>query len=406
MNTCNSLNTSKCRARQRPHAFTVTLIVASLAAALPCTAQEKEVSTATNATQSEMTLETPEQANQAIDRSVDFAIRFLKNRGQAETGEFSPENGIAVTALCVKAILDHRPAEAKSPAVKKAIAAILDRVQPDGGIYTKKSLYQNYETSVAVWALVAANQDNEYESELKRAESFLKGIQWDEGEGLETSDTAYGGAGYGSHGRPDLSNTSFLVDALKDLGNDAEDESIQKALKFISRTQNLAGHGNDTEHADKINDGGFYYTPAAGGETKVVTDEQDNGGGLRSYGSMTYAGLKSMIFAGLTQDDPRVRAAMEFIQKTYSLTENPGMGKSGLYYYYHTFAKALDAAEISSISDADGNNHTWKHELTETLIGLQQKDGSWVNGGSERWMEGNRNLVTAYALMALKYCRQ
>lgn len=358
------------------------------------------------ASESAVKFDTPEQANRAIDRSVNLAIQFLKNRGQADSGEFSPENGIAVTALCVRGILDHRPTEAKSPAVKKAIAAILDRVQPDGGIYTKSSLYKNYETSVSVWALVAANQDNGYDSQLKRAESFLKGIQWDEGEGLETSDTAYGGAGYGSHGRPDLSNTSYLVDALKELGNGADDESIQKALKFISRTQNLSGHGNDTEHADKIEDGGFYYTPAAGGETKVVSDDEDNGGGLRSYGSMTYAGLKSMIFAGLTQDDPRVQAAMEFIQKTYSLSENPGMGQSGLYYYYHTFAKALDAAEISSVSDAKGDNHMWKNELAQTVIGLQQKDGSWVNGGSDRWMEGNRNLVTAYALMALKYCRQ
>jgi len=62
---------------------------------------------------------------------------------------------------------------------------------------------------------------------------------------------------------------------------------------------------------------------------------------LRSYGSMTYAGLKSMIYAGLTQDDPRVKAALEFIRKNYTLEENPGQGQRGLYYYYQTFAKAM-----------------------------------------------------------------
>ena len=36
-------------------------------------------------------------------------------------------------------------------------------------------------------------------------------------------------------------------------------------------------------------------------------------GGLRSYASMTYAGLKSMIYAGLDRDDPRVKAALTYI---------------------------------------------------------------------------------------------
>ncbi|MCA9139801.1 MAG: terpene cyclase/mutase family protein [Planctomycetales bacterium] len=347
----------------------------------------------------------PDETNAAIDKSVDLAISFLKNRGQGDSGAFSPETGVAVTSLCVRAILEHRPMDVDSPSVKKAIDFILENVRPTGGIHAEGSMYRNYETSVAVGALVLANREDRYDSQLKRAEAFLKEIQWDEGEGIESSDPSYGGAGYGSHARPDLSNTSFLVDALKDLGNDANDQAIQKALRFVSRTQNLAGHGNDTEHADKIGDGGFYYTPAAGGETKVVS-EDDNGGGLRSYGSMTYAGLKSMIYAGLKSDDPRVAAAMSFIQKTYSLDENPGMGKAGLYYYYHTFGKALAAADIRVLTDSNGTNHNWKRELAATLVHAQQKDGSWVNDGNERWMEGNRNLVTAYALLALKYCRE
>ena len=345
-----------------------------------------------------------EQTNQAIDKSVDQAIRFLKNRGQADSGAFSPETGVAVTSLCVRAILDHRPSELNSPAVKRAIQYILDRVQPDGGIYSPSLRFRNYETSVAISALVAANTDNQYESQLTRAEAFIKELQWDEGEGVESGDVAYGGAGYGSHSRPDLSNTTFMLDALKDLGRDANDEAVQKALKFISRTQNLAGHGNDTEHADKIGDGGFYYTPAAGGETKVTENEVN--GGLRSYGSMTYAGLKSMIYAGLTQDDPRVRAALSFIQDNYTLKENPGVGMQGLYYYYHTFGKALDAADLTILTDGEGINHRWNRELAATLISAQQADGSWVNKDHERWMEGNRNLVTAYALMALKHCRE
>ena len=345
--------------------------------------------------------ETPIDA--AIEQSVARGIEFLRQRGQAEDGSFSSETGAAVTAICVRAILEHRPEAVNDPVVQNGLKFIESKIQGDGGIYARGSRYRNYETSIAVGALVKANVDGRYDSVLKRAETFLKEIQWDEGEGIEPSDPAYGGAGYGSHQRPDLSNTSFLLDALTELGNDANDEAIQKALKFVVRTQNFAGKGNDTPHAEQVGDGGFYYTPAAGGQSQAG---EAAGGGLRSYGSMTYAGLKSMIYAGLTKDDPRVMAAMNFIRKNYSLTDNPGMGQAGLYYYYHTLAKSLSTADIDILDDDAGKPHVWREELARHLIDMQQADGSWVNSNSDRWMEGDRHLVTAYAVLALAYCRQ
>lgn len=348
------------------------------------------------------TAEVTSVTDEKVDLAVNRGIEFLRNRGQADDGAFSPETGSAVTALCVRAILEHRPVAVNDPVVAKALKFIESQIQGDGGIYAPGSRYRNYETSVSVGALLKANQDGRYDSVLKRAEAFLKGIQWDEGEGIESSDTAYGGAGYGKHERPDLSNTSFLIDALKELGNDSDDEAIQKALKFVVRTQNLAGEGNDTKHADAIGDGGFYYTPAAGGQSQAG---ENGAGGLRSYGSMTYAGLKSMIYAGLSEDDPRVTAAMNFIRKHYSLEDNPGMGKAGLYYYYHTFAKALDAANVEILDDAEGTPHPWRDELATQILAMQQSDGSWVNAENDRWMEGDRQLVTAYALLALAFCQ-
>lgn len=339
-----------------------------------------------------------QRARQIADRG----IKYLVTQGQAANGAFSPESGTAVTSLCVSAILRHRPEARHEPVVQQALEFIEQHIRGDGGIYVDGSLYRNYETCVAVDALIQANHDSRYDSELERARLFIRGLQWDETQGVTPKDAAYGGAGYGTHQRPDLSNTAFMVEALRQLGDDADAEAIQKALMFISRTQNLAGHGNDTEHADKVNDGGFYYTPAAGGSSQAGTTAS---GGLRSYASMTYAGLKSMIFAGLTPDDPRVSAALSFIRENYSLETNPGMGAAGLYYYYHTFAKALSAAEIDILDDAEGNPHVWRDELVETLDKLQQPDGSWLNTANERWMEGNRNLVTAYALLSLYYCR-
>ncbi len=119
---------------------------------------------------------------------------------------------------------------------------------------------------------------------------------------------------------------------------------------------------------------------------------------------MTYAGLKSMIYAGVDADDPRVQAAMKWLQGHYTLQENPGMGSSGLYYYYHTFAKALDATGQATFTDADGVEHDWRAELVTKLAEEQQPTGAWVNA-NERWLEADPNLATAYVLLALSYCQ-
>jgi squalene-hopene/tetraprenyl-beta-curcumene cyclase len=335
---------------------------------------------------------------QVVGRSIDY----LRSRAAEEQGSLSSKGGTGITSLCVAAVLAHRPSAVNDPAIKESLAFLEKNVRPDGGIYSEGSTHRNYETCLAIAAFVKANKTGQYNETLKRAEDFVKGIQWDQGEGIETDDPSYGGAGYGSHKRPDLSNTAFMIDALHDLGRGADDEAIQKALIFVSRTQNLESPANDTVHAAKENDGGFYYTPAAGGESQAGKTPS---GGLRSYGSMTYAGLKSMLYAGVDKDDPRVKAAMDFIEKTYTLEQNPGMGAAGLYYYYHTFAKSLSAAEVDVLTDATGTEHNWRAELFNLLASKQADDGSFVNEENPRWMEGDRALVTGYALLALAYCQ-
>jgi squalene-hopene/tetraprenyl-beta-curcumene cyclase len=119
---------------------------------------------------------------------------------------------------------------------------------------------------------------------------------------------------------------------------------------------------------------------------------------------MTYAGLKSMIFAGVGPDDPRVKAASEWIKKHYALDSNPGMGDAGLFYYYTTFAKALDAVGQETFTDEQGKSHNWRSELAEALVQRQRADGAWINGNA-RWLEGDPNLVTGYGLLAISYCR-
>ena len=96
-----------------------------------------------------------------------------------------------------------------------------------------------------------------------------------------------------------------------------DDPAFKKALIFVSRCQNLKGENNDQPWAGKINDGSFIYSAAAGGQTKVRTTPTPDGG-LPGYGSMTYAGIKSLIYCGVSKDDQRVKKAYEWIQKNYT----------------------------------------------------------------------------------------
>jgi squalene-hopene/tetraprenyl-beta-curcumene cyclase len=326
------------------------------------------------------------------------AIEFLKTT-QAEDGSWSVATNPGISGLVAFGLL-RSGVSPDDPAMVKALEHLKTFVQSDGGIYFGRSDHKNYETCIALLAFHAANKDGRYDKLLTDAGAFLKELQWDEGEMAEKNDPRFGGAGYGRSQRPDLSNTSFLLDAFKALELPEDDPAMKNALIFVSRCQNLESEHNVTEFASKVNDGGFYYTPAGGGASMAGTNPD---GGLRSYGSMTYAGFKSMIYAGLKPDDPRVKAAFEWIQRHYTLAENPGMGQSGLYYYFHTFAKAFDALKTDEVVDARGEKHNWRRELGRELLRLQQPNGSWVNP-DRRWLEGDPNLSTAYALLSLAYC--
>jgi squalene-hopene/tetraprenyl-beta-curcumene cyclase len=339
------------------------------------------------------------------DEVTGKAIKYLKT-SQDDDGSWSGKKSPGVTGVVLTGLLQTGRVSVKDPMADRALRYIESLINREAGHIAGKDArvqLQNYVTSINVMALVAAGRDD-YKPVIGDAVKFLKKLQWDEGEGKDMKDDFYGGAGYDSKSRPDLSNTQFFLDALKSSGLSPDDPAFKKAAVFISRCQNLKGEHNDQPWAGKINDGGFIYTAAGGGETKAENPD----GALLSYGSMTYAGIKSLIYCGVSKDDPRIKRAYEWLQNNYSVEANPGMPKElanrGLYYYYHTMAKCLDVLGVDEVVDAKGVRHDWRAELTAALAKRQQADGSWVNE-HDRWMEGDPNLVTGYALMALSYCK-
>ena len=344
--------------------------------------------------------------NQEWNRVVDKAIAYLRSR-QAPDGSWSSDRNPGITGVIVTGLLATGKVSMDDPMVERALKYIESLVnEKDGHIAGKAPVVQlkNYVTSINVMALTAANRSDRYKKVIGDAVEFLKHLQWDEEEGKLPGDAFYGGAGYDSQSRPDLSNTQYFLDALQAAGVPSNDESVKKALVFVSRCQNLKGEHNDQAWAGKIDDGSFIYSAAGGGQTKA--DPRPDGG-LPGYGSMTYAGIKSMIYCAVSKDDPRIKKASEWIKNHYTLDENPGMPKShsqwGLYYYYHTMAKTLQTLGLDEFTDAQGKKHDWRADITNALAKRQRPDGSWLN--INHWMEADPHLVTGYSLMALSYCK-
>ena len=338
-------------------------------------------------------------------RTVDRAIAFLKS-AQEPNGAWSATRSPGVTGIVVTGLLRTgrvAPDELPADAGLKYIESLINEKEGHIAGQAAKPQLLNYVTSVNVMALQAAHRDDKYRKVIGDATEFLKKLQFDEGEGKTPKDDFYGGAGYDSKSRPDLSNTQFFLDALQAAGVPKTDPAVQRALVFVSRCQNLKSEFNDQPWAGKINDGSFIYSAAGGGETK--TDEP---GIFRGYGSMTYAGVKSMIYCGVSKDDPRMKKALEWLRSHYTLEANPGMPEAlkyrGLYYYYHTMAKCLSALGEDTFTDSTGVKHDWRAEITAALVKRQRADGSWINE-TDRWMEGDPNLVTGYALLTLAYCK-
>ena len=107
------------------------------------------------------------------------------------------------------------------------------------------------------------------------------------------------------------------------------DLNWQAAVHFIQSCQNLPSHNAETWASDDPqNKGGFIYAP--GRSMAGQTNGPSVRVAFRSYGSMSYAGLLTYIYADLKPDDPRVTAVVNWLKDNYTLDENPGMGPQGL----------------------------------------------------------------------------
>ena len=355
---------------------------------------------------------------------LDFRAAYAKGADwlvsqQDESGSWP---SVGFTGLAIAGLAGGPSRETHKDAVERGVSWLVSKQNQDDGSFgdgPSGTFYKTYDTAIALMALATVDPD-EYADPIRGARAYLKHNQMKEG-------VHRGGSGYGdmqpkgdkikTNNYATMSTTGFAAEGMRMSGLPQDDEFWKLVVEFCRKVQNSTEVNKDKEWLGQLkeaglsisDEGGLFYTPIADSKqaskagTKKLTDSEV----ILSYGAMTYEGIKTYLYAGLPKDSPEVKGAMDWIRKNYSVEAHPGFPfdsakrphLTGIYYYYVSMAKALDAYGELPLKTFDGKEHDWAQELGTQLAKLQQGDGSWKNE-NPRWFEAVPMLTTSYVLLA------
>ncbi|MBI5366123.1 MAG: hypothetical protein HZA54_03725 [Planctomycetes bacterium] len=345
----------------------------------------------------------PKVDEKAVDAAVEKGAAWLKRKARfSET---------AASSELVLFTLIHAGVFLNDPVVEQGIDFVtnlkLDQI---------KFHQRTYRVALAAMALEAANrtrwQDRIVEYAYFLAANQCKNGQWSYGEipPLPAFSGGPGGGGKqapsgggvpgagGRRGEKTEVQKQIPINIPKRIGPDKGDNSnTQFALLGLRACADAGCKLPESTWADarrvmegaQKSDGGWGYTADSG------AGKGPGGNAAGSYGSMSCSGLCDLVITLWNLGDRgfkgngRVQKAAQWIDKNFTITENPGAEPGalpgnapggGTWHYYYLYS--LERAGMLLGVDQFGA-HDWYAEGATWLLERQQADGSWDGGGNE-----------------------
>lgn len=328
---------------------------------------------------------TPEEIQEAIDRGVVW-IESRQGKSSRTCLQCGAENQIILTCFNCNASLKGL-AENFVPGSKwnfgedplQETALALQALMASGRTTTDYSVQKGvtflleqdwntldvYQYAVLIPVLVAI-RNPEYKRNAQFAVNQLVKKQLPV-EGNEFADPrGDGGWGYGlSADGAHMNMVIYALYAAKQWGIEIPEQTWERAEKWIRRNQ--------------IDTGGWLYNLVDNGSPWAI--------GV--YGSMTATGLWALRACGVSTEDSQIQGGVNWLEKYWSLTRNPGCN-SWLYYYLLSLQRFCDIPP--KLKTLAGLN--WYDEICRMMVARQHPDGRWPGAESDF-------LATCFAVMTL-----
>jgi squalene-hopene/tetraprenyl-beta-curcumene cyclase len=349
--------------------------------------------------------------------AADWVVSQQQESGAWMTGPGDKAAPSAAYTGLMVAALGGAPASLKpkyKAAADKGVNFLISKINADGSVGEGPTgtFVKTYATGIALMAWASVERTDKVANAIRGGQAYMKQNQLKEGKDI-------GGSGYGDEspggrkGIANLSTTGFSAEGLHVSGLPQDDEYWKLVVKFVRKCQNNSETNNDPEFVAQLkakglvvgDDGSLYYAPDPGQlktGTKKVADKES----IAGYGSMTYDGIKTYLYAGLKKDSPEVKSAVDWVRKNYSVEAHPGFPFDaaqrqhlrGLYHYYLVMSRALEAYGENPFETFDGKKHDWARDIAEQLVKSVKDDKMWKNE-NPAWFEGDPLLTTSYVLV-------
>lgn len=352
-------------------------------------------------------------ATDAAARGVEWLLEQQQADGAWRSAKYAQlQAGPGTTALAVATLTevttDEPAAAARQAEIRQAIrnglSFLTSNLAPAGYVRSPDdaSEYPTYVTALTLLALERRplSEREPYADAMRRMRAYLTAAQVSAplpNKLATASDVGGWGLVGGEPNDPssfrtaNVSTTRMALEALATVAAD-HPETMQRGLRFLIQRQNAdGGLAFLSDPLDQLNKAGA-IDPKHDGEPFTA----------RSYGTTTVDGLLAMRAAGVASNDPRIVAAVEWLNAHPQIDAAPGFpsdevsvaASQGLFYYYATsLAKAMEAFPEAPFASRAS-------ELAAEVVARQRPDGSWANT-IPTMREDDPLTATCFALEAL-----